>query len=156
MALNCVTMVGRLARDPEMRTTNDGTPVMNCAIAVDRDVKSQNGERLTDFFNIAAWRNTANFIGQYFHKGDLIGITGRLQLDNYVDREGNNRSTPQIVVSTANFVAPKERRDNDGQDNGQGYRQQNRQQNGYNNQARQQAYPNSAPMPDPDEEGLPF
>lgn len=161
MSLNSVTMVGRLSREPEIRTTNGDVPVLNCAIAIDRPNRNQDGERSADFFNFTAWRNTANFIGQYFHKGDMIGITGRLQMDQYTDREGNARTSPTIIVDNASFVAPRVQRDENQQSNGSnqgGYRQNNGyQQNSYGNQQRQQGpghYMNSAPMPG--DEGLPF
>ena len=80
--MNHVTMMGRLVRDPELRRTQSGIPVCTCRIAVERDYASQNGDRETDFFDVVAWRGTADFISKYFYKGRMIALDGRLQTQN--------------------------------------------------------------------------
>lgn len=103
MALNVITIQGRLVRDPELRYTNTSTAVARFCVAVDRDYKSANGERATDFINCAAWRQTGEFVSKYFKKGSMITVYGRLQMNTYVDRDGNNRTAAEIAVSGVYF-----------------------------------------------------
>ena len=90
--LNHITIMGRLTRDPEMRTTQSGVTVASFTLAVDRDFGGKDGgEKQTDFIDCTAWRHTAEFISKYFSKGRMAVVSGRLQIDNYTDNDGNKR-----------------------------------------------------------------
>lgn len=103
MSLNRICLMGRLTRDPELRRTGNGTAVTSFTIAVDRDFKSQDGEKETDFIDIVAWRTTAEFASKYFSKGRMAVVTGRLQLRDWTDKEGNKRRTAEIVADNVYF-----------------------------------------------------
>ena len=105
--LNKIILMGRLTRDPELRRTESGTAVCSFSIAVDRDFKSKNGEKETDFIDIVSWRATAEFVSKYFQKGSLIAIDGSIQTRQYQDKNGNNRTAIEIVANNVNFAAPK-------------------------------------------------
>ena len=102
--LNNVSIMGRLTKDPEVKNTPSGVAVCSFTIACDRNFKDSNGEKKTDFIDCVAWRNTATFIGQYFHKGQLIILTGEIQKCEYEDRNGNKRYVTEVIVSSANFA----------------------------------------------------
>lgn len=104
--LNRIIVMGRMTRDPELRRTNSGTAVASFTVAVDRDFKSQSGEKETDFIDVVAWRNTAEFVSKYFSKG-------RLQLRDWTDKEGNKRRSAEIVADSVYFGDSKR----DGGDN---------------------------------------
>ena len=108
--LNHITVMGRLTRDPELRHTQNGIPVASFSIACDRDYKDANGDKATDFIDIVAWRNSAEFVSKYFTKGRMAVIDGRLQLRDWTDREGNKRRSAEIVANSVNFgdSRPKE------------------------------------------------
>ena len=91
--LNHIVLMGRLTRDPELRRTGSGIAVASFSLAVDRDFGSSanNGEKETDFIDIVAWRNTAEFVSKYFTKGRMAVVSGRLQIRNWTDKEGNKR-----------------------------------------------------------------
>ncbi len=95
--------MGRLTRDPELRRTGSGVAVASFTLAVDRDFKSQNGEKECDFIDIVAWRNTGEFVSKYFNKGSMAVVSGRLQIRNWTDKDGNKRSTAEIVVDNVYF-----------------------------------------------------
>lgn len=101
--LNKVFVMGRLGRDPELRRTQSGTPVTTFSLAVDRDFKSQNGEREVDWLDVVAWRNTAEFVSKFFTKGRVAIVEGRLQTRSWRDREGNNRTTVEIIADNVYF-----------------------------------------------------
>ena len=103
---NKVIMIGRLVADPELRTTPNGINVASMRIAVDRPY-SKGGERKSDFFNVVAWRQNAEFVSRYFAKGRLIGIEGSLQTRDYTDKEGNKRTAFEIQVDRAFFTESK-------------------------------------------------
>ena len=105
--LNVAVLMGRLTGDPEIRVTPDGKKVASFSVACDRDFKSRDGERQTDFLNIVAWEKTAEFLEKYFHKGDLISIEGRIQARQYQDRNGNNRTAVEIVARNVFFAGGK-------------------------------------------------
>ena len=106
--LNRIIIMGRLVRDPELRTTQSGTPVTSFTLAVDRDFKSRDsGEKSTDFIDVVAWRQTAEFVCKYFTKGRMISVDGRLQTRGWKDREGNNRVSTEILVDNAYFADSK-------------------------------------------------
>lgn len=101
--LNKIFLMGRLTRDPELRRTPGGTAVTSFSLAVDRDFKDQNGERETDFIDVVAWRNTAEFVSKYFTKGRMAVVEGRLQIRDYTDREGVKRRTAEVVADSVYF-----------------------------------------------------
>lgn len=101
--LNHIALMGRLARDPELRHTQSGLPVTSFSIACERDFKDANGEKVTDFIDIVAWRSTAEFVSKYFTKGRMAVIDGRLQLRDWTDRDGNKRRSTEIVANSVNF-----------------------------------------------------
>ena len=101
--LNHIVLMGRLTRDPELRHTGNGTAVASFSLAVDRDFKSQDGEKETDFVDIVAWRSTADFVSKYFTKGRMAVVEGRLQLRDWTDKEGNKRRAAEIVADNVYF-----------------------------------------------------
>lgn len=102
--LNRITVMGRFVRDPELRHTQSGTAVCSFSIACDRDYKDKTtGEKSTDFIDIVAWRNTAEFVSKYMTKGRMAVIDGRLQLRDWTDRDGNKRRSAEIVANSVNF-----------------------------------------------------
>ncbi len=104
--MNVVVLVGRLTDNPELRKTNSDISVTRFSIAVDRQFKSGE-ERQADFINIVAWRQSAEFICRYFTKGQRIGIEGSLRMNRFTDKDGNNRTTYEVVVNNAHFVESK-------------------------------------------------
>lgn len=105
--LNKVTVMGRLCANPELRRTQNGIAVCNARIAVERDYADQGGERATDFFDIVAWRGTAEFLCKYFEKGRKVVLDGRLQTRSWTDRDGNKRVSVEIVAESAYFAESK-------------------------------------------------
>ncbi len=103
---NFVVLTGRLTADPELKTTPNGIPVTSFSIAVSRRYRSGE-EQQTDFINIVAWRQSAEFITKYFKKGNMIGIEGSIQTRKYTDKNGNNRTAFEVVVNNAQFVESK-------------------------------------------------
>ena len=103
---NLVVLTGRLTADPELKTTTNGIPVTTFSIAVSRNYRAGE-EQQTDFINIVAWRQRAEFITKYFKKGSLIGIEGSIQTRRYQDKNGNNRTIFEVVVNNALFVESK-------------------------------------------------
>lgn len=101
--LNKIILMGRLTRDPELRRTGSGTAVASFSLAVDRDYKSQSGEKETDFIDIVAWRATAEFVSKYFSKGRMAVVEGRLQLRDWTDKEGNKRRSTEVVADHVYF-----------------------------------------------------
>ena len=111
--LNHIVIMGRLARDPELRHTQSGTPVATFRMAVDRDFKDKNtGERATDWIDVVAWRGTGEFVSRYLAKGRLAVVEGRLQMREWTDKEGNRRTTAEVVADNVYFA--DSRRDGDG------------------------------------------
>ena len=104
MSLNRVVIMGRLTRDPELRRTQTGTAVTSFSLAVDRDFKSrESGEKATDFIDVVAWRQTAEFVCQYFAKGRMAVVEGRLQIRDWKDKDGNNRRSAEVVADNIYF-----------------------------------------------------
>ena len=103
---NLVVLTGRLTADPEIKTTANGSPVTTFSIAVNRNYRAGE-EQQTDFINIVAWRQRAEFITKYFKKGSMIGIEGSIQTRRYQDKNGNNRTAFEVVVNNAQFVESK-------------------------------------------------
>lgn len=107
--LNIVALQGRLAADPEQRTTQNGTPVTSFSLAVQRNIKSGD-EYPTDWIDCVAWKGTAEFICKYFQKGQLMAVNGSLQTRSY-EKDGVKRKTTQVVVQSANFCESRKSQD---------------------------------------------
>lgn len=102
--LNCIVLQGRLVADPELRQTQQGTQVASFRIACDRSYARQGEQKQTDFISVSAWRNSADFVCKYFHKGDMILIEGRLQTRTYQDKDtGKNLTAFEVVANNINF-----------------------------------------------------
>jgi len=102
--LNHIVIMGRLVADPDLRTTPNGVTVATLRLAVDRDFKNkQTGERETDFINVVAWRQTAEFVSRFFSKGRMAVVEGRLQIRQFTDKEGNKRSVAEVVAENIYF-----------------------------------------------------
>nr|DAM30831.1 MAG TPA: Single strand binding protein [Caudoviricetes sp.] len=136
--LNEVILMGRLTRDPDVRMTQNGTTAANFALACERDYAPQGQDRETDFFDIVAFGKTADFAGQYFAKGQLVAVKGRLQQRDWTDKQGNKRRTTEILADRCYFA--EKRQDRDASSGGF------------------QQMPDSTPVPfeDPDDDALPF
>ena len=107
--------MGRLTRDPELRRTGSGTSVTSFSLACDRDFKSQSGEKDTDFIEVVAWKNTAEFVSKYFSKGRMAVVEGRLQIRDWTDKAGNKRTTAEVVADNVYFADSKRSESNDNQ-----------------------------------------
>ena len=101
--LNHIVLMGRLTRDPELRRTGSGIAVASFTLAVDRDYAAQGAERETDFVDIVAWRSTAEFVSKYFTKGRMAVVSGRLQIRNWQDKDGNKRRSAEVVANDVYF-----------------------------------------------------
>lgn len=111
--LNHIVIMGRLTRDPELRRTGSGVAVASFRVAVDRDFAPKDGgERKADFIDCVAWRQTGEFISKYFTKGRMIVVDGRLEMRDWTDKDGNKRTSAEIVVANAYFGDSK--RDSEG------------------------------------------
>jgi single-strand DNA-binding protein len=146
--LNHVVLMGRLTRDPEIRHTQSGIPVASFSLAVDRDYGQKGAEKQVDFINIVAWRATAEFVGKYFVKGQLVAVSGRLQTRDWTDQNGGKRYATEVVADNVYFAEGK--RDRGQQPAGQygnQYSQPNYSQNQYQPQPQQQygGYQQEAP-----------
>ena len=105
--LNTITIMGRLTRDPELRTTQSGTPVASFTVACERDFAGQDQEKVTDFIDCVAWRQGGEFVSKYFHKGNMIIVDGRLQSRKWEDRDGNKRTSWEINADHCYFGESK-------------------------------------------------
>lgn len=111
--LNKVIIMGRFVRDPEMKTTPSGVPVVSFSLACERDVKNkQTGERETDFIDVTAWRSTAEFISKFFSKGRMAVVVGSIQTRSWMDREGNKRHSTEVLADSIYFGDSKKDGDN--------------------------------------------
>lgn len=108
--LNHIVIMGRLTRAPELRKTQSGTPVASFTLACERDFAPQGETRETDFIDIVAWRYTAEFVEKYFSKGQMAVVTGRLQIRNWEDKEGNKRRSAEILADHIYFGEGKKDR----------------------------------------------
>lgn len=106
--LNVVAIMGRMVKDPELKTTNSGKSVCSFRIANDSGYKDASGQSQTNWLDVTAWGKTAEFVCKYFPKGALIAIEGRLQSRNYQDKSGSNRNAVEVVVSNVSFAGSKE------------------------------------------------
>ena len=106
--LNRIILMGRLTRDPELRHTQTGTPVASFSLAVDRDFKDKTtGEKSTDFIDIVAWRQTAEFVSRFFTKGRMAVVEGRLQIRDWTDKEGGKRRSAEVIADGIYFAGAK-------------------------------------------------
>ena len=104
--LNQITLIGRLVRDPEMRALDNGTTLCNFTIAVDADFKSD-GEKVTDFFDCTAWRQSAEFVIKYLTKGDMVAVSGQMRSRKWTDKDGNKRVSWSVNCEKAYSVGSK-------------------------------------------------
>lgn len=112
--INQITLVGRLARDPEVRVTGEGKPRAWFVLAVPRAFAAKDGDREADFINVVAWRQLATVVGEHLQKGRLVGITGRLQISTF-EADGTRRSTTEVIADQVVFLdAPKKPKQSDG------------------------------------------
>lgn len=105
--LNVVAIMGRLAADPQLKTTTSGKSVASFRIANDSGYKNADGSSQTNWLDVVAWGKTAEFVCKYFQKGSLIALDGRLQSRTYQDKNGQNRTVVEIVANNANFACAK-------------------------------------------------
>jgi single-strand DNA-binding protein len=133
--INRVILMGRLVADPELKTTNTGISVTSFRIAVDRNYVKAGEQRQADFFDIVAWRSSAEFVCRNFSKGSLIAVDGQLQSRNYQTKDGQNRTAIEVVADNVSFTG--ERRDTAGTYGG-----------GYSQASRANAYGGSQVMPE--------
>ena len=110
--VNRVVLVGRITREPETQTTNTGVPYVRFTLAVNRPFKDQNGERPADFINCIAWRQQAEFMTKFVHKGNQLAIEGRIQTNSYQDANGNNRQAFDVLVESVSNLEPASKNDN--------------------------------------------
>ena len=112
--LNVVAIIGRMVKDPELKTTNSGKSVCSFRIANDSGYKDASGQSQTNWLDVTAWGKTAEFVCKYFPKGSLIAIDGRLQTRQYQDKNGNNRTAVEVVANNVNFAGSKSNGSNQG------------------------------------------
>lgn len=105
--INMVALMGRLTYEPELKTTPSGVSVIRFQIACDRSYQKAGEERKADFIDCVAWRQTAEFISRFFHKGSMIAVEGTLQTSNYTDKSGNNRKQVEVLANNVSFCGSK-------------------------------------------------
>lgn len=105
--LNHISIAGRLTKDVELRRTNSGKAVASFTLAVDRDF-GQNGQKETDFIECTAWGSTGEFVSKYFSKGKMAIVSGRLQIRKWEDKNGNKRTSPEVVADNVYFCEKKD------------------------------------------------
>ena len=105
--LNSITLMGRLTKEPDFRTTQSGTNVVSFTLAVDRDYQSGGSEKQTDFIDCTAWRNTAEFVSKYFRKGQMMALRGSLQSRKWEDKNGNSRVSWEVLADSVYFCGDK-------------------------------------------------
>lgn len=105
--INTVALMGRLTFEPELRTTPAGVSVIRFQVACDRNYQRAGAERQADFIDCVAWRQTAEFISRYFHKGSMIAVEGSIQTSNFTDKNGNNRKQVEVVANNVSFCGGK-------------------------------------------------
>lgn len=117
--LNHIVLMGRLTRDPELRYTQNNTPVVNFTIAVERDYAGKlKEERKTDFIDVISWRHTAEFVSRFFSKGKMAIISGKLQIRLWTDKQGNNHKAAEVVADNVYFGDSKKDQTITGASNG--------------------------------------
>lgn len=143
--LNHITIMGRLTRDPELRRTGSGTAVANFTVAVDRDRAPEGQERETDFIDCVAWRAAGEFVSKYFRKGRMIVVSGRLQIRNWTDQEGNKRRSAEVVADNCYFGDSK--KESGEGNNGENYQNGYQADYGNNYQAEYPTLPDDCQLP---------
>ena len=148
--LNKIIIMGRLTRDPELRQTQTQIPVASFSLAVDRDYSGKDGaEKQVDFIDVVAWRSTAEFVKKYFSKGKMVVVSGRLQLRDWQDRDGNKRRSAEVVAENVYFGESKHDSDNRASGGQSGYGQQSySSQGGYGSQGGQASAQGGYPASD--------
>lgn len=106
--LNNVVIMGRMSKDPELNRTPSGTAVTSFSLAVERNFKSQDGSRQTDFIDVVAWKQTAEFVCSYFSKGRMAVVDGRLQVRDWTDKDGNKRKAVEVIADHIYFADSKQ------------------------------------------------
>ncbi len=106
--LNRIVVIGRLTRDPELRSTSNGVAVATFTVAVDRNFTNSRGEKETDFIPVVVWRGLAETCGRYLAKGRLVAVEGRLQIRTYEANDGGKRTIAEIVADNVQFLSPKD------------------------------------------------
>ena len=110
--VNHIVIMGRLTRDPELRHTQSGTPVVSFSLAVDRRYTPKDGtDRQTDFIDVVAWQNLGEFVSRYFVKGQMAAVSGRLQIRDWIDKDGNKRRSAEVVAENVYFTESKKSRE---------------------------------------------
>ena len=146
--LNHIVIMGRLTRDPELRRTGSGVAVASFTVAVDRDFGGRDGgERETDFIDCVAWRQTGEFVSKYFTKGSMMVVSGRLQIRNWNDKEGNKRRSAEVVADNVYFGESKRSADNNSSYGGNTYGGNNYGGNSYGNNNNYGGNAYNAPAP---------
>lgn len=105
--MNKVFEIGNLTRDPELSETSNGVAYCRFSIAVNRDYKDNDGNKITDFFNVVAWRGQAENCGRFLKKGSKVAIVGSLENRSYEDKDGNKRTVTEIIAKEVEFLTPK-------------------------------------------------
>ena len=105
--INMVALMGRLTYEPELISTPNGVSVLRFQVACDRSYQTKGQERQADFIDCVAWRQTAEFISRYFHKGSMIAVEGTIQTSNYTDKNGNNRKQTEVLANNVSFCGSK-------------------------------------------------
>ena len=105
--INMVALMGRMTYEPELRTTPSGVSVLRFQVACDRTYQKDSQKRQADFIDCVAWRQTAEFISRYFHKGSMIAVEGSIQTSNYTDKDGNKRKQIEVVANNVSFCGSK-------------------------------------------------
>lgn len=106
--INMVALMGRLTYEPELKSTPSGVSVLRFQVACDRNYQAKGQDRQADFVDCVAWRQTAEFISKYFHKGSMIAVEGTIQTENYTDKNGNKRKQTEVLANQASFCGSKE------------------------------------------------
>ena len=105
--INMVALMGRLTYSPELKSTPNGVSVLRFQVACDRNYQKDSQNRQADFIDCVAWRQTAEFISRYFHKGSMIAVEGTLQTSNYTDKDGNKRKQIEVLANNVSFCGSK-------------------------------------------------
>ena len=105
--INMVALMGRLTFEPELKFTPNGVQVISFQVACDRKYQSESQNRQADFIDCVAWRQTAEFISKYFHKGSMIAVEGTIQTSSYTDKNGNQRKRVEVLINNVSFCGSK-------------------------------------------------
>ena len=105
--INMVALMGRMTYEPELISTPNGVSVLRFQVACDRNYQKDSQNRQADFIDCVAWRQTAEFISRYFHKGSMIAVEGTIQTSNYTDKDGNKRKQIEVLANNVSFCGGK-------------------------------------------------